>query len=125
MTLPSGSHLIPLSQAVEMTSRYRANKDAILDPKYKGQTILSTCETFNKDQFLVYLSKVEVAAFRIYYGMSDNLRIHAILVGVDKDGKDILPSNSSNVDLTDGDGEIFEDGQMCPHICPPPSDLNP
>ncbi|MDP1812493.1 MAG: hypothetical protein Q8K66_13925 [Sediminibacterium sp.] len=125
MILPTGSHLILLNQAIEMTKRYRENKEAILAPEYKGQNILSTCETFNKDQFLAYLSKVEVAAFRIYSGMSDDLRIHSIIVGVDKDGKDILPSNSSNVDLTASGGQIFEDGLMCPPICPPLSDLNP
>jgi hypothetical protein len=123
MILPNGSHLIPLNQAIEMTTRYRENKDAILATDYKSQNILSICETFNKDEFQIYLLKTEVVAFRIYFGMSEDLRIHAILVGVDKDGKDILPSNTSNVNLADG--EIFEDGLMCPTYCPPPSLLNP
>ena len=123
--LPTGSHLIPLNQAIEMTTRYRETKETILAPEYKGQNILSTCETFNKEQFLAYLSKDIVVGFRIYYGMSEDLKIHAIIVGVDKDGGDILPSKTNNLDLKTGEGEIFEDGQMCPPICPPPSDLNP
>ncbi|MES2004935.1 MAG: hypothetical protein V4450_10470 [Bacteroidota bacterium] len=129
---PAGSHLIPLDMAVAMTTRYRANMDDILKPELVDQGILAISETFNKELFLQYLQKDTVAAFRIYYGMSEDLQIHAIIVGVDKDGHDILPQKSSGPGHPghphppgDGDdGEIFEDGVRCPSYCPPQSHLN-
>lgn len=118
--LPPGSHLIPLDQAKAMAIRYQENKDKILAPEYLGQNILCTCETFRKEEFLQYLSREDVTAFRIYYGMSENLQVHAILLGVDEDGNDILPKTPAPGEPNDGDGgEIFEDGLRCPDSCPP------
>ena len=45
------NNLIPLSQATEMTARYRAEKENILVDAYKGKKLLSICETFNRAAF--------------------------------------------------------------------------
>lgn len=140
--IPPGSHRIPLDEARVMVLRYGKNMDMILNPDLVAQNILPISETFRKDAFLAYLAKDFVYAFRIYYGMSEDMQIHAILVGVDKDGKDILPKpiNAKGHDDHEGhnghghghphppgdpgddteDGEIFEDALRCPTYCPPP-----
>jgi hypothetical protein len=127
-TIPpeSGSHRIPLDQAKAMVFRYADNMDDILKPELEQQNILPISETFRKEAILEYFSKDFVDQIRIYYGMSEDLQIHAILVGVDKDGNDILPNTSQapghpHPPVGDGDdGEIFEDAVRCPSTCPPP-----
>jgi hypothetical protein len=123
---PLGSHRIPLDEAKAMAIRYQENMDDILKPELLAKNILPISETFRKDAFLEYLSKDFVHAFRIYYGMKPDLTIHAILVGVDQDGKDILPDPIVNPGPGhpnppgDGNvGEIFEDATRCPTLCPP------
>jgi len=122
----SGSHRIPLDQAKAMVFRYADNMDDILKPELEKQNILPISETFRKEAILEYFSKDFVDQIRIYYGMSEDLQIHAILVGVDKDGNDILPNTPlppghAHPPGGDGDdGEIFEDAVRCPSTCPPP-----
>lgn len=114
------NHQISLEVAVDMTTLYRENMQEILKDEYQNEGILANCETFSLS-VLDSLQKIpDVAAFRIYYGMSTDLKIHAILVGVDANGNDILPSENSEEE----GGEIFEEGQRCPTFCPPPSPLN-
>jgi hypothetical protein len=52
----------------------------------------------------------------------DDQRLHAIIVGFDAEGKDILPVGGIAMDGTDP--IIIENGQACPNYCPPPSGLN-
>lgn len=122
-----GSHAISLDQAVAMTTLYRQNRENILQPQYQFQNILAICETFNKSDIQKLLNENGCEGFRIYYGMSADLQVHAILVGVDSTGADILlPSaNDQGNGVKDGgDGDILEDGQRCPTYCPPDSPLN-
>lgn len=121
----SGSHRITLQEAVEMTERYRENKGKILKPEFNGRDILSICETFNKEELLQYFNKSEIHAIRLYYGMDSELKIHAILVGVNSEGQDILPLAREVQLKEDFDPELFEKGFRCPPYCPPPSELNP
>jgi hypothetical protein len=120
--LPSGDHKITLNSAVEMTTRYRQNRQLVLaDPS--DETLLPLSETFNKDAIQSLLNTTGAAGFRIYYGMTENKNIHAILVAVDQTGADILPPAQS-LTLTEEDEIILEDGQRCPYTCPPESPLN-
>ena len=123
---------IPLTQAIEMTKRYRENQATILKPEYVREHVLATCETFSKEAFEPFLSNPACKSIRIYYGMDASLKVHAIVVGADSEGRDILPPesmrSSENVAAADGDGNeppIVEDADRCPEDCPPPSPLNP
>ncbi|MCU0322079.1 MAG: hypothetical protein MUE72_06640 [Chitinophagaceae bacterium] len=118
------SHSISLEKAVEMTTLYRENKNVILKEQYQFTDILALNETFNKEAIIALLQQETCVAFRIYYGMSEDLKVHAILVGVNEKGEDILPATSSR-GVTEGDGEILEESARCPIYCPPPSPLNP
>jgi hypothetical protein len=47
--------------------------------------------------------------------MSDDLRLHAIIVGVD----------ANNVDMLDGVDSILERGVICPPLCPTLPEVSP
>lgn len=122
-TLPTNDHLISLQKAIEMTTRYRQDKETVLAPEYRGQIILPNSETFNRAAIEKLLAETGCAAVRIYYGMDETLKTHAIIVGVNESNEDILASSSSN-NLAASDEPILEEGQRCPDICPPKSPLN-
>ena len=106
-----------------MTARYRAEKENILADAYKGKDLLSICETFDRAAFDQTLALPDCVKLRVYYGMDTTLKVHAIVVGVNSNDQDILPeAGMSTTQLEEGD--VVEEGQLCPPICPPASDLN-
>lgn len=118
------SQFISLAEAIDMTTRYRTEKDSILKEPFIGENILCISETFDKSVVEKILSKPGCHSLRIYYGMQPDLTIHAILVAADADGHDILPTGSANASEED-DESIAEMAMRCPPICPRPSQLNP
>ena len=103
-----------------MTTLYRSQMGTILADEYKGQDILVKSEVFSRQQIEKLLTKPGCSQLRVYYGMSQDLRIHALLVGVNDKGEDMLNSSS----LTNSEEEVIEDAMRCPPNCPPPSPLN-
>src|SRR6266487_1896594 len=117
--VPSGSHSISLQEAIEMTSRYRSQRETVLTPAHKG--ILLTCETFNRSAFDALLAEPDCVGIRIYFGMAKDLTIKLIAVGLNEKDEDILPSAISTAE---DDKTISENGLPCPPVCPPSSPLN-
>ena len=60
------SNFISLQQAADMTARYRKNMNEMLSEPYKGQNILSICETFQKSDIEKLLAKDGCKSLRIY-----------------------------------------------------------
>ena len=120
--IPGKSHFISLQQAIDMTRLYRKEKGNILEPDYRGKNILANCETFNREALDYLLAEKGCAGIRIYYGMDAELKVHAILVGVNELNEDMLPPLSAKLG-EEGD-QIAEDSQRCPDECPPDSPLN-
>ncbi|HMJ46017.1 MAG TPA: hypothetical protein VK498_01720 [Ferruginibacter sp.] len=115
------SHSISLKTAKEMTSLFRKQKETILDPVYQGQNIIPQCESFDAEIFKTLLEVPACVGVRIYYGMSDDLKLHAIIVGVNDKDEDILPAEVRS--LVE-EPPIIEEGVRCPPNCPPSSPLN-
>lgn len=121
-SIPSANaNFISLSQAIDMTSQFRSDKETILATAYKNQGILPNSETFNRYAFDTILAIEGCEAVRIYYGMDENLKVHAVIVAVNEDNEDILPDAEENL-ITEN--YIIEEGQRCPDLCPPESSLN-
>lgn len=124
-------HFIPLEQAREMTRRFRENRDNVLVPEYKGRYLIPDAERFDRSAFDRVLAQPGCTALRIYYGMDENLDVHAIIVGVDENNRDQLPPASTHTsDTTEGsdstdEPQIIESGQRCPPECATDSELNP
>jgi len=121
MNNASSSGFISLEKAIEMTTRYRENRNAVTNPIYKGQDILPLSDRLNADVFRTLLSKPGCTYIRIYYGMDENLQVRPIIVAVNEKKEDILPSNAT---LDDESDDIGDDSLRCPPQCPPPSPLN-
>ena len=116
------SQFISLEQAVAMTTLYRNENEKILAPEFQGQNILCRSETFDREVFDSLLSKPDCKYIRVYYGMDDELKVHAIVVAADSNNRDILPPKGVGLP---GDGDIGENARRCPDDCPQKSDLNP
>lgn len=111
------NHEIPLSEAVDMTKRFRQLRPVVVNPEFQDKDILATCETFDRAAFDRLLALNDCTRIRVYYGMTEDMKMHAIFVGVDSDGRDILPGEGS-------EGLIMDQGDRCPTQCPPASALN-
>jgi hypothetical protein len=119
------NHFISLQTGIDMTTLYRQEKENILATAYKNQNILPISETFDRAAIDTLLAETGCAAVRIYYGMSEDLLIHAIIVGVDENNEDILPSEANVLsNSAETDESILEQGVRCPEDCAPPSPLN-
>ena len=123
MAIPNVKHSISLEQAKKMTKKFRETKDKIVKTEHVGKHLIPHCESFERAAFDKLLQREDCKGVRIYYGMKDeNDQVHAIIVGFDAAGKDILPQTNQVGDTTDP--IIVEDGSPCPNDCPPSSPLN-
>jgi len=119
------NHFISLAAAIEMTSLYRLQKDKVLQQQFVGKNILPLSETFDRAAFDAVLSQPGCVGLRIYYGMQQDLTIHALIVGVNDKNEDLIPARTNNATTTaETDDQIIELGQRCPDICPTESTLN-
>jgi hypothetical protein len=116
------SHLISLSEAIAMTSLYRQEREGILMSNYRNQNILPIAECFSRGAFDTVLAQSGCAGLRIYYGMAEDLQVHAIIVATDASGHDLLPG--SNQLTNEEEDIIIERGNRCPEICDSGSPLN-
>lgn len=117
--LPTNSHVISLDRAKEMTATYRTNRETILLPQNQGQDILPLSETFNRQAFDQLLGTPGCAGIRIYYGMDEQLKVHAVIVAVNESNEDLLPASAAQAaDEAIDDPVIIDEGQRCPPICP-------
>jgi hypothetical protein len=112
------NHAISLEQAIEMTARYREQKEKILNPEFLERNILPLAESFDRAAFEKLLSQPGCTGLRLYYGLNEEGQLRAIFVGINEKEEDILPGSGT------GDEIIVEDGMVCPPICAPSSPLN-
>lgn len=117
------SQNITLAKAVEMTSRYRRQRETILLPERRVQNILPVCETIDRSAVEGLFAQSGCVKLRVYFGMYEDLTVHTVLVGVDANDADLLPAETAT-DPSEDDGVIVNDGYRCPPICPPDSPLN-
>ena len=119
MSLTGLDHFISLSKAIDMTSRYRSEKENIIDPTYRNDGLLLQSETFDREAFEALLNSNGCAGIRAYFGMDTDLKVRVLFVAVNNENEDMLPSGGTGTDL-----KIVEAGQSCPVVCPPASPLN-
>jgi hypothetical protein len=122
------SHFISIDKAKAMTALYREQKDTLLQPAYQDSNVWALSESFERSAVDRLLAQPGCEGLRIYYGLDDAMRVHAILVGYDRNNADILPAAASSSALaTETEDEfsgVLEEGNRCPDMCPPDSPLN-
>lgn len=124
-----------------MIDKYNQERNSILEPQYKGKDVLAICETFDRTDIDAVLRQRDCVALRIYYGMDTSNKVHAIIVGVNSNNEDIVPSTGNassaatnremggsgsegvNQVLEEDPGLILEMARRCPTDCPPSSSL--
>jgi len=121
MSNASSSGFITLAKAIEMTTRYRQNRNVVINPQYAGQDIIPLSDRFDVKVFGALISKPNCAFIRVYYGMDENLQVRPIVVAVNENNEDILPGSSN---LEGENEDIGDDSLRCPPLCPVPSPLN-
>ena len=110
--------LISLNRGIEMTSLFRAERETILASTYQNNGILPICETYDRSDIDALLNKDGCEAVRVYLGMDEDLKVRILLVAVNDENEDILPTNPTD------ESYIAEEGHRCPDTCPPSSALN-
>lgn len=106
---------ISLQEAIELTTRYRANRPA--------DFFIS--ETFDASNIQELLAEPDCQCLRIYLGRKPDDTVVAILVAANSRDQDILPSSQiTAANETSPVAVILEDGYRCPEFCPPHSPLN-
>ena len=121
---PKPKHRIPVGKGAQMTARYRAQRKKLLRGDFKDKDdVLPICETFDKEAVERLLCQPGCTGLRVYYSMDEEDRLHAVLVGVDAENRDILAVSSSLTTMEE-EGEVLDEAQRCPTNCPPDSDLN-
>lgn len=113
------SEFIGLPEATIMTGAFKTNREVILGTTYQNLDLLPFNETFDKDQVISMLNNSGCVSMRIYYGMDDGKKVHALLVGVDSENKDILPENDDP-----GNFILERSNRVPPSPTPPSSPLN-
>lgn len=120
----STKHSIPLKDAAAMTKKFREDKEKVMAPEFKNKHLLPKCETFERAAFDQLLAQEGCAAIRIYYGMDQEHKVHAIIVGVDASNNDMVRTSTSTMVMDSTDDIILENGDRCPDVCPTDSPLN-
>jgi len=103
---------ISKKQAREWVARYRKENE--------GNPKVLYSETFDKEFIQELLNEPGCAGIRIYNSIDDEGQLQFILVGVDKDGKNILPNNE---ETTTEPVFLLEFGKRCPPFCVVENDL--
>ena len=119
---PPDSHFITLAQFMQMKQAYADNKNSILQPPFQGDDVLCISELFNITAINAISSVAGCAGMRITYGMDAGKQVHAMMVAVDSNGIDILPSdkNAKFAAMDSGTNPpVVQEGQRCPPLCPP------
>lgn len=113
---------ISLVKGAQLTEAYRV--DQRIAKKHKDPLLAAF---FGKTKLETLLSKHGASGLRIYYGLDldkDGKRDKKfVIVAVDEEGNDILPSqNSMNKDAPADD--ILDTDILCPYDCPKANPLN-
>ncbi len=122
---PKSNHRITLAKAIELVKRFQRYSSP---PAEKGGF-------FWADPVRELLSQKGVVGLRYYHGVDEKGGYHIVLVGVDKNGKDIVrqviggspPAKSGGGKVAkammamsgEGDGDVLQNHWPCPPFCPP------
>jgi hypothetical protein len=84
-------HFIANQRATQLITTFRTNKDALISGRYNGNSkVLFDHETFNLRDITTLLKVKGCIGLRVNMGMDENNQVRLVLIGVDKDGKELV-----------------------------------
>ncbi|MEN9964189.1 MAG: hypothetical protein RL582_1284 [Bacteroidota bacterium] len=101
------SNFISLSEAQDLTSRFRNELDDMLTTSFEDS--LPYAETFDASAIQDLINQDGCTQFRAYFGMDENNKVRLVFTAVDAQGEDILDGSNSI---------IIDNGIRCPNNCP-------
>lgn len=121
---PPSNHRVSLKQASRLTRNYRESIPAADKTGF-----------FHKQAIVDLLKQPGVVGMRYYHGLDDKGVYHIVLVGVDREGRDIVEAKGGRIAKAADAGAktamavtssavILDNHYPCPPWCPPPSPLN-
>ncbi|HWJ26797.1 MAG TPA: hypothetical protein VNS32_09655 [Flavisolibacter sp.] len=119
-SITGSDHMITLEKARKMIAHFHEKKEHLLHENFKGVQVLNHCETFDRAAFDRLLAVPGCIGVRIHYGLDEDHKMHAIIVGVDENDNDMLPNLAEDgvMQADSGDGPVIvEDGKTCPPYC--------
>ena len=93
--------IITLQEGSDMTAEFRKNFPNATKAVY-----------YTADVYQDILAQAGCVGIRIYNAINEDNKLTNVLVGVDRDGNDLV------------NGKIYDLGQKCPTICSQNNDLN-
>lgn len=97
------NHEISLEDASRLTANYRETLTSATE---------ATAEAFGKSSIESLLAQTNCVGMRVYYGIDASNNKRLVLVGVDAEGNDLY------------EGELMENGTICPPCCSTSNPLN-
>ena len=98
---------IPLEEAIQWTKNYRDKH------KEPGEI---RAHAFGSNIIKEVMGQPGCVGMRIYYALDDKDNKHLLLVGIDKDGNDQIPSNDQTKTSSSG-GVVGDRSTNCPPDC--------
>jgi hypothetical protein len=107
--------IVPIDVANEWAKRWQQfvvpfNKERPVDNPYFPKAYL-----LHRKQIDAILNTPNAVNIRIYFGMDEKMNNHLMMVGVDKEGNDLLPTTSKTEG--EGEGEVYNLALPCPPTC--------
>lgn len=113
LALNNLNHFISLDQAVNMVKKFGTERSKFL--KSPDQDVLPVYETFNLKAIDSLICSPEVMAIRIYNATDNGLKGRFVIVGVDREGKDVIQLKMANPAYAPAaSSPIVEQGQRYP-----------
>jgi hypothetical protein len=109
------NNFIDLPTAIQLTRKYRENKDKLVTPEFSDAMCLS--ETFDASAIRAVLDQPGCVSFRAYYGMKENKEVCVVFVGVNDKNEDIIFEDNPAKNI------LVDNPVKCPPFCPEDSPL--
>ncbi|SET72757.1 hypothetical protein [Hymenobacter actinosclerus] len=125
---PDAGAPIPIAEASDWTANYRA--EALTEAEVAGRKRINAYYFGNKLLDTIQ-SQEGCVGLRFYMGLENSKdgkgkrdESQLLVVGVDKDGHDIVPRLGADGEMMYDDGIVGDSSMKCPPVCDPNSPLS-
>jgi hypothetical protein len=120
----AAKHVIKSSVAKTYMDAFAQEREILSRKLNTNEFNIPLYETFNRDAFAALLNVPGMKGIRCTYGKKPDGQIVAMFVPVDVNGEEIkakllTKDDKYKVNQNDADGDVIDQGMLCPPTCPP------